>query len=84
VNSTTNKRLLSLLVNDDFINYVLNPNLILNEMWEDYMSTHPEDIPVLNEAKYILLGGNVINELSPEDVSDIEHTIFDKCGLASC
>jgi len=48
------------------------------------MSTHPEDIPVLNEAKYILLGGNVINELSPEEVSDLEHDIFDKCGLASC
>jgi hypothetical protein len=84
VNSTTNKRLLSLLVNDDFINYVLNPNLILKEMWEDYMSTHPEDIPVLNEAKYILLGGNELNRLSNEDVSNMQHDIFEKCGLASC
>jgi len=84
VNSTTNKRLLSLLVNDDFINYVLNPNLILKEMWEEYMSTHPEDIPVLNEAKYILLGGNEINKLTPEEVSHLEHDIFDKCGLAPC
>ena len=84
MNSTTNKRLLSLLVNDDFINYVLNPNLILKEMWEDYMSTHPEDIPVLNEAKYILLGGNELNRLSNEDVSNMQHDIFEKCGLASC
>ena len=84
MNSTTNKRLLSLLVNDDFINYVLNPNLILNEMWEDYMSAHPEDIPVLNEAKCILLGGNELVELTPEEVSELKHTIFDKCGLASC
>ena len=84
MNSTTTKRLLSLLVNDDFINYVLNPNLILKEMWEDYMSTHPEDIPVLNEAKYILLGGNELNRLSNEDVSNMQHDIFEKCGLASC
>ena len=84
MNSTTNKRLLSLLVNDDFINYVLNPNLILKEMWEEYMSTHPEDIPVLNEAKYILLGGNELNRLSNEDVSNMQHDIFEKCGLASC
>ena len=84
MNPTTNKRLLSLLVNDDFINYVLNPNLILKEMWEDYMSTHPEDIPVLNEAKYILLGGNELNRLSNEDVSNMQHDIFEKCGLASC
>jgi len=84
VNPTTNKRLLSLLVNDDFINYVLNPNLILKEMWEDYMCTHPVDIPVLNEAKYILLGGNGLVELTPEEVSDIEYNIFEKCGLAPC
>ena len=84
MNSTTNKRLLSLLVNDDFINYVLNPNLILKEMWENYMSSHPEDIHVLNQAKFILLGGNESFELTLEEVSNLEHTIFDKCGLASC
>ena len=84
MNPTTNKRLLSLLVNDDFINYVLNPNLILKEMWEDYMCTHPVDIPVLNEAKYILLGGNGLVELTPEEASDIEYNIFEKCGLAPC
>jgi hypothetical protein len=82
VNSTTNKRLQSLLVNDDFINYVLNPNLILKEMWEDYISTHPEDVPVLNEAKDILLGMNIATELTPEEVSELESNIIEKCGLS--
>jgi hypothetical protein len=82
VNSTTNKRLQSLLVNDNFINYVLNPNLILKEMWEDYISTHPEDVPVLNEAKDILLGMNKAMELTPEEVSELESNIIEKCGLS--
>lgn len=82
MNSTTNKRLQSLLVNDDFINYILNPNLILKEMWEDYMSTHPEDIAVMDEAKNILLGVNESMELTPKEVSELESIIIEKCGLS--
>jgi hypothetical protein len=84
VNSTTDKRLLSFLVNDDFINYVLNPNLILKELWEDYSSTHPEDIPLLNQAKQILLGELQLKELAKEDSIDLEFSIFEKCGLGLC
>jgi len=84
VNSTTNKRLHSFLVNDDFINYVLNSNLILKEMWEDYMSTHPEDIAVLNEATNILLGVNEAMELTTNEASDLEYNILKKCGIAIC
>ena len=81
MNSTADKRLFSLLVNDDFINYVLNPNLILKELWEDYLSTHPEDIPILNEARQILLGEKGINILAKEDSYDLECSIFERCGL---
>jgi len=84
VNSTTDKRLLSFLVNDDFINYVLNPNLILKEMWEDFISMHPEDITVFNEAKQILLGESNLEELTPKEVSNLECHIFKKCGITSC
>ena len=84
MNSTTNKRLHSFLVNDDFINYVLNSNLILKEMWEDYMSTHPEDIAVLNEATNILLGVNEAMELTTNEASDLEYNILKKCGIAIC
>ena len=84
MNSTTNKRLHSFLVNDDFINYVLNSNLILKEMWEDYMSTHPEDIAVLNEATNILLGVNEALVLTTNEASDLEYSILKKCGIAIC
>lgn len=82
MNSTTDKRLQSFLVNDDFINYVLNPNLILQEMWEEYISTHPKDIPAFKEAIQILLGELKPEALTNEEVSHMEHIIFKKCGVA--
>lgn len=82
MSSTTDKRVLSILVNDDFINYVLNPNLILTEMWEDYFSTHPEDIPLADEAKKILLGELEPTELSADEASNLETNILVKCGLS--
>lgn len=81
MSSTTDKRVLSILVNDDFINYILNPNLILTEMWEDYFSTHPEDIPLADEAKKILLGELNPTELSAEDACNLETRILGQCGL---
>ncbi len=83
MSSTTDKRVLSILVNDDFINYVLNPNLILTEMWEDYFSTHPEDIPLAEEAKKILLGELNPTELSADEACILETHIFEKCGLSA-
>ena len=82
MSSTTDKRVLSILVNDDFINYVLNPNLILTEMWEDYFSTHPEYIPLAGEAKKILLGELNPTELSADEAYDLEARILNKCGLS--
>lgn len=81
MSSTTDKRVLSILVNDDFINYVLNPNLILTEMWEDYFSTHPEDIPLVDDAKKILLGELNPTELSTDAACNLETRILEKCGL---
>jgi hypothetical protein len=82
VSSTTDKRVLSILVNDDFVNHILNPNLILTEMWEDYFSTHPEDIPLAEEAKKILLGELNPTELSAEEAFNLETRILGQCGLS--
>ena len=81
MNSTTDKRLQSFLVNDDFINYVLNPNLILKEMWEDFINSHPEDNSLLDEARRILLGETELIELQKEDSIEMKCSIFEKCGL---
>ncbi len=82
MNSTTNKRLLSFLVNDDFINYVLNPNLILKELWENYSISHPEDIPLLDEARRVLLGQTMLIELPMNDSINLEKDILKRCGLS--
>ena len=82
MNSTTDIRLLQMLVNDDFINYVLNPTLTLKEKWEDYFNSHPEIIPYIDEATRILLGESDQEKLSSKDALELERNIFDKCGLA--
>lgn len=82
MNSTIDKRVINMLVNDDFINYVLNPNLILKEMWDDFFGSNPEMIPVANEAKMILLGEAESNKLASFEVWDLENSIFEQCGLS--
>ena len=84
MNSTTDKYLLRFLVNDDFINYVLNPNLVIKELWDDYSNSHPEDIPLLNEARQILLGKTESEGLTIKDSIELENKIFKKCGLTIC
>lgn len=74
--STTNIQVVNLLVNDDFINYVINPNLALSEMWNDFFSLHPEIIPHAVEAKKILLGDNITDELSATEVKELESRIM--------
>jgi len=82
VSSTTDINVISLLVNDDFINYVINPNLILNEMWDDFFGLHPDLISVANQAKMILLGELDFKELPAVEVHELELCIFEKCGLS--
>jgi len=81
VSSTTDKRVINLLVNDDFINYVINPNLILVEMWDEFFDAHPAMIPVAEEAKAILQGQTTSDPISPQAQEELEASILKKCGL---
>ena len=82
VSSNKDINLISLLVNDDFINYVINPNLILEEMWDDFFSLHPDLIPIADEAKMILLGEMDFKEMPSNEVHSLEISIFEQCGLS--
>jgi hypothetical protein len=82
VSSNKDINLISLLVNDDFINYVINPNLILVEMWDDFFVLHPDLIPIADEAKMILLGEVDCQELPTKEAQALEISIFEKCGLS--
>ena len=81
VSSTTDKRVINLLVNDDFINYVINPNLILVEMWDEFFDAHPAMIPVAEEAKAILRGQIIADPIPPQAQQELEASILKKCGL---
>lgn len=70
VKYTSHNLLFSLLVNDDFINYVVNPSLILDEMWDDFFAEHPDMIQIADKAKSILLGEQLAQEL-PQADSDL-------------
>lgn len=79
MNKAIDNTVYKLLVNDDFINYIINPNLILIEMWSEFFDLHPEMIPFANEAKAILLGENQSQQLSSAEMSSLEKNIFQKC-----
>jgi hypothetical protein len=82
VSSNKDINLVSLLVNDDFINYVVSPNLILKEMWDDFFGLHPDLIATANEARMILLGEMDFKEMTINEAQALEKSIFEKCGLS--
>lgn len=71
MNSTSENNLYNFLLNDDFIHYVVNPSLVLNEMWDEFFEEHPEMIPVANNAKDILLGRTITHPISAADSESI-------------
>ncbi len=78
-----NKRVAGFLVNDDFINYVINPSLSLIELWEEFFRNHPEQIEIANEARQILLGQKDYVILPTHEANDLKFRIFEKCGFGS-
>jgi len=80
VSTTFEENIYKLLVNDDFINYIICPNLILNEMWNEFFKVNQEFIAAANEAKSILLGSNIDLSLSPFEMSELGNKILNKCA----
>jgi len=83
VSAVTDKRVISILVNDEFINYVMNPTISLIEKWEDLFRMHPEQIPIANEARLILLSRLNKKTLPHHEVLELKARIFEKCGISS-
>ncbi len=81
--SIEDKQILSILVNEDFINYVLNPNLILIEKWESYLNENPHDVKLIQEAKRILLGEINPVLLGVDESSRMKMNILSKCGISA-
>jgi hypothetical protein len=82
VSANTDKHVKSILVNDDFINYVINPTNLLTEMWEDFFRIHPDQISIANEASRILLGKNNDKLFPDHEVKELKSRIFEKCGIS--
>jgi len=82
VSANTDKRVISILVNDDFINYVLSPTDSLIETWDNYFRMNPEQIPIAYEARQILLGKLNNKSLPYNESIELKTRIFEKCGLS--
>ncbi len=81
MSTKADKHVINILVNDDFINYVMNPTISLTKSWNDFFIKHPEQIPVANEARLILLGRLNKKTLPVHDSLELKASIFEKCGL---
>lgn len=77
----TDKLLNAILVDDDFIHYVLNPTEQLTQKWNNYFETHPDQLPIANEAIKILTGEKQNHQLSTLEMKEMEMEILEKCGL---
>ncbi|MDR3651796.1 MAG: hypothetical protein P4L34_02350 [Paludibacter sp.] len=81
MSTKTDKRLISFLIDDDFINYIINPTDLSPEKWRNYFENHPDQISIANEARHILLGELEFFKLPANEVHEMETSILDKCGL---
>jgi len=70
-----------MLVDEDFINYVMNPTRKLTDSWENYFRLHPDQIPLAEEARQILFGVVENKTLPAQEALELKARIFEKCGL---
>ncbi|MEI8085290.1 MAG: hypothetical protein WCG93_03630 [Paludibacter sp.] len=78
---TIDKRVSEILVCDGFINYVMNPTSLILKEWDNYFIENPDQIPIVNEAKQILLCEHDYHSLPPFEIKELEMRIFEKCGI---
>ena len=76
-------RVINLLMNDEFIHYVIDPTPSFNEKWNDYFCENPELIPASKIASQIILGKFDQKTLPIQENLEIKSRIFEKCGLCS-
>ena len=81
MNIQTDKRVIDILVDEDFINYVINPTASLIEKWTNYFKKNPDYAQAANQARKILLGESEFITLSDFETKELEIEIFEKCGL---
>lgn len=82
--SSNDKLLYKILVNDDFIHYVLEPTESLTQQWNRYFELHPNELPLLDVARNILTGKELTNQLSPFEIKELENEILQNCLVTGC
>lgn len=81
MDTITDKRVINILANAEFIDYILEPNSSLNEKWENYFQNNPDQIPIANQARIILLKALEEQHLTDKEIKEMEISILEKCGL---
>lgn len=81
MNIQTDNIVIDLLVDDNFINYIMNPTRSLTEKWTNYFKENPDSIQAANQAKKILLGESEKIFLTDFEAKELESQIIEKCGF---
>lgn len=81
VKNLVDKLTYEFLVNDEFIQYVVDQNAAMNGKWNDFFSIHPEQLPFANKAKLILEGK--LEPVIPDEteIFEMKRLIFKSCNL---
>jgi hypothetical protein len=79
VSTFTDKHIYEFLVNDDFINYVINPSPALEKQWNQFFGSNPQLQSAATEARSILCGADITNNpLQQSEYEKIKGNILAK------
>ncbi len=78
-----NENIVEFLINDEFINFVIHPTLKLRLQWEAFFKKNPQLISAANQARMILYGEEMSEELPASETYELKKRIINKCGFTS-
>ena len=64
------------LIDDDFINYILAPDKVLEAKWNDYFDKYPADRLAAEEAKMVLLGEGEFQCITDNEADELKERVL--------
>ena len=84
MNTSTEKYILSFLMNDDFIEYVVHPTNQLAEKWSNFFKKNPSLNVYAQKARSIISGELQIDEnLTEQELLELKKQIVANCNISN-
>lgn len=64
------------LIDNDFINYILAPDKVLEAKWNDYFDKYPADRLAAEEAKMVLLGEGEFQCMTDNEADELKERVL--------